>query len=601
LNSIWSSQNPETGMTTYFQPMATGYFKVYSTETTKFWCCTGSGMESFTKLNDSIYYHSDDSVYVSMYLDSTLNWSEKGVKLDMNADLEHSDTVTLSVAGSTKLCLRVPDWTESFAVTVNGTAVNAPVQDGYASLSVKNGDQVSVRLEKSFTAHTLPDGTLADGGVATAIKYGPYVLSAELGTEDMVTTTTGVEVTIPRDAVFESDMIEVSGTREAFFADLGSHFTIEGDRFILNDTDTPLTYSVHFRQYTQRYGVYLYFYSEGEKTSVTLPDAIEKEVYDTVQPGYGQYENDELHDMQEENSVGVTNDGTYRYALEGGSFTYRMAIDPDEENSLILTFRKADNGKTILIRSGDVTVYEATLQYNGGESYQVIVPIPQEAISAAKEIVVGGETKQVIELTFSGVDQKESARVCDFIYTAKVTYRLAYFVDCGDYDVTTVSDGDVLGVYNSVTEQLYGADSVTGKSWGLVDGADPTKGTAGSYAPNGISSSNTWAYEYNQGDNLAKTASNRYTKNQYECGVARNLSYAFELEDGDYIVELYFADPWGCSKKPSVAANGTTILSEVSVNKPVIAQVHVEGGKLTLDITSNDLCINVAYIRIYFA
>ena len=31
LNAILSSQNPETGMTTYFQPMASGYFKVYST------------------------------------------------------------------------------------------------------------------------------------------------------------------------------------------------------------------------------------------------------------------------------------------------------------------------------------------------------------------------------------------------------------------------------------------------------------------------------------------------------------------------------------------------------------------------------------------
>jgi DUF1680 family protein len=52
INSIMSSQNPVTGMTTYFQPMATGYFKVYGERFTKFWCCTGSGMENFTKLGE---------------------------------------------------------------------------------------------------------------------------------------------------------------------------------------------------------------------------------------------------------------------------------------------------------------------------------------------------------------------------------------------------------------------------------------------------------------------------------------------------------------------------------------------------------------------
>ena len=36
-NSILSSQNPESGMTTYFQPMATGYFKVYSSPYDSFW------------------------------------------------------------------------------------------------------------------------------------------------------------------------------------------------------------------------------------------------------------------------------------------------------------------------------------------------------------------------------------------------------------------------------------------------------------------------------------------------------------------------------------------------------------------------------------
>ncbi|MBQ5563119.1 MAG: glycoside hydrolase family 127 protein, partial [Clostridia bacterium] len=40
----------------------TGYFKVYGERFTKFWCCTGTGMENFTKLGDSLYFHSEDTV-----------------------------------------------------------------------------------------------------------------------------------------------------------------------------------------------------------------------------------------------------------------------------------------------------------------------------------------------------------------------------------------------------------------------------------------------------------------------------------------------------------------------------------------------------------
>ncbi|MCC8167768.1 MAG: glycoside hydrolase family 127 protein, partial [Clostridiales bacterium] len=116
-NSILSSQNSETGMTTYFQPMATGYFKVYSTEFTNFWCCTGSGMENFTKLNDSIYFYSDNTVVVNMYFSSTLTWEDQNLELSAKADNFTNDGqatyVVNAISGDTvdvDLRFRVPDW-----------------------------------------------------------------------------------------------------------------------------------------------------------------------------------------------------------------------------------------------------------------------------------------------------------------------------------------------------------------------------------------------------------------------------------------------------------------------------------------------------------
>ena len=55
LNGILGTMNPENGMTMYYVPLASGYWKMFSLPRQSFWCCTGSGAESFSKLGDSIY------------------------------------------------------------------------------------------------------------------------------------------------------------------------------------------------------------------------------------------------------------------------------------------------------------------------------------------------------------------------------------------------------------------------------------------------------------------------------------------------------------------------------------------------------------------
>ena len=101
INAIMSSINPETGMTTYFQPMAAGYFKVYADtniNNNQFWCCTGSGMENFTKLGDSIYFYKDHTLFVNQYLSSELTWGEKNVKLTQNTAIPETDTSEFTVS-----------------------------------------------------------------------------------------------------------------------------------------------------------------------------------------------------------------------------------------------------------------------------------------------------------------------------------------------------------------------------------------------------------------------------------------------------------------------------------------------------------------------
>ena len=205
----------------------------------------------------------------------------------------------------------------------------------------------------------------------------------------------------------------------------------------------------------------------------------------------------------------------------------------------------------------------------------------------------------MLTVGFSSNDGKESAKVCDFIYmtAVKPLYEydssIAYFVDCGDQDTSTLTGRDKLGSFNSVTEQLYGADPVTGAVWGLID--DPTDQYNGSSKGGGIYTANTWCDEYNAGDGRDKTASFRYTKNQYENNIARHLVYGFTLPKGRYEVEMCFSNPWSCSTKPKVTLDPGTSSEKVVMENcatdgktPSTGEITVDGGSIRLAITSDN-------------
>ncbi len=81
LNHRIAAIDRETGATQYYLSIYPGAWKTFNTENDSFWCCTGTGVEEFSKLNDSIYFHDGNGLYVNLFIPSELNWSEKGLKI----------------------------------------------------------------------------------------------------------------------------------------------------------------------------------------------------------------------------------------------------------------------------------------------------------------------------------------------------------------------------------------------------------------------------------------------------------------------------------------------------------------------------------------
>ena len=180
--------HPKTGATMYYLSHTPRAWKTFGTENDSFWCCTGTGVEEYSKLSDSIYFHDDEGLYVNLFVASELNWREKKLSLRQKTNFpeEAGMTLLISVAEPTQfaLRLRVPAWLISGAtVKLNGKPLESLSSPGsYLTISRvwQNGDRVELTLPMALRAEPLPDDRSLQ-----AFCFGPLVLAGDMGDEGL--------------------------------------------------------------------------------------------------------------------------------------------------------------------------------------------------------------------------------------------------------------------------------------------------------------------------------------------------------------------------------------------------------------------------------
>jgi len=178
---------PKTGHTQYYLSLTPGAWKTFNFEDKSFWCCTGSGVEEYSKLNDSIYWRDEDGVLVNLFIPSELNWDEKGLKLRQETKFPEQPSTTLTVTAarpaSMSLKLRIPAWTKGAAVKLNGRPIEVtPTPGSYLTLTRtwKAGDKIEMSMPMHLAVEAMPDDPKTQ-----AFLYGPIVLAGDLGGEGL--------------------------------------------------------------------------------------------------------------------------------------------------------------------------------------------------------------------------------------------------------------------------------------------------------------------------------------------------------------------------------------------------------------------------------
>lgn len=184
--NLWNHRlgtiQPTTGLTTYFLSMSPGAWKTLCTEDQTFWCCTGTGVEEFTKLQDTIYYHDGSDIFVNLFVASELRWSQRNIGILQQTSFPETDRTTLIVrsapAGEWTMHVRIPGWTTSDnVVLLNGRKLETAGTPGsYFAIrrSWKVGDKVELIVPFRLTAQPLPDDPAQQ-----AFLYGPLVLAGQ--------------------------------------------------------------------------------------------------------------------------------------------------------------------------------------------------------------------------------------------------------------------------------------------------------------------------------------------------------------------------------------------------------------------------------------
>lgn len=382
-NHILGSQNPEDGMMCYFIPLKPGHFKTYSTPFDSFWCCTGTGMENHVRYGEALYFHGEDSLYVNLFIPSTLRWDARGLTV-------HQETV-YPETGETRLhfsCakpvemtmyLRSPGWAAALPIArVNDEKCTYSAHPGgYIAIrrTWRDGDTVEYTIPMALRRECMPDNPNR-----AALLYGPIVLAAGLGPIEGPEPQVPVVITENREP--EAWVVPVQGTALAFRT-----------KGVGRPHDVELTpfYAMH----GQRYNVYWDFVTEAEWQLREAERAAEEarlqeldaRTIDSV--AIGDKASEDAHNLEGENTATGPHLGrTWRHAPNGW-FAYQLKTLPDVPTELLCTYWGGDINRVFdVLVDGTMLVTQRLNNDKPGAFIEVAYPLPRALTDGMESVTV---------------------------------------------------------------------------------------------------------------------------------------------------------------------------------------------------------------------
>jgi uncharacterized protein len=388
LNGVMAVQHPDDGMTMYYVPMGSGWYKTFGTPRNSFWCCTGTGVELFATLGNSIYFASQATLYVNLFISSRLSWHQKGVTVVQETDFPDQEGTSLLIEtpGTVEftLAIRIPSWSRPDGVV----KVNGKPQESFAApgsyytirRSWKNGDRVELSLPMGLHLSRLPDNPNR-----AAVLYGPVVLAGDLGSVEgsKVSTRGGYG---PAGDPVPSPFFVVNGE------DLRSWIIpLEGKPLAFRTKNagrpTDVNLSPYYRLFDQRYALYWDIYTEQEWADLQQKSrALPQGVIDSVTLGDAASENE--HNFQGFRVKRGQHEGRSWISC-GDWMKFDCSVPVSQQAVLECKFLSPDSGRVFSVFADGTKLAQPVIS---GEQLAGMItlryPIPTEVTAGKKRISV---------------------------------------------------------------------------------------------------------------------------------------------------------------------------------------------------------------------
>ena len=372
-NHVLASQNTADGMMCYYMPLNAGTKRSFSTPEDSFWCCVGTGIENHFKYGENIYFTDEATLYVNLYIASTLDWSDRGVKLTLDTTLPTPGatnlTLQLEQPQELTLKLRKPTWVDDrFCVTVNGQAVDATADDGYVTLTRTWTDGDTVSLDMPFSLRTVP---MPDRPSRLSVAYGPVVLAGDFG-PDAAPSPIPVIVSDSSDPSDWMECIDETACRFRTTGGAGQPEEFELAPFYSLTTHFAMLYpDVYTTEAWSKYEVE--YKAEQLRLSQLDTRTTDKTVLGEMQP-----ERDHDYDGSDTVRVSYHADQPCRYAKRAGWFSVKMTLDPSDEMELAVTYFGSDRDcePFEILFEGSTLCAETLSDIPAEEYHEKVYPLP---------------------------------------------------------------------------------------------------------------------------------------------------------------------------------------------------------------------------------
>jgi uncharacterized protein len=351
INHLAANIGREPGEFGYFLGLGSVGVKVFSTPFDSWWCCVGTGLENPVRYGEQIYAHASDTLWVNLFIGSTLEWPEKGLQLNQETRFPDEDVVRFSFECFSpinfSLRIRHPHWCAAMEVLLNGQPVaeeSAPATYLTIERVWNDGDSLELRLPMSLRLEPLSH---SDGEILAPV-FGPTVLAGIVQDEPGFAS--------PSKERF-SEHLNARGKTDAFppcfvAADAaevtsGLKPTTTFSEFLSVGVVRPgdLRFVPFHRIYEEQYAVYFPLVCPQEWTRRESEIRVAREAQaifeagtlDLITPGYQQPEVE--HSLASEKSeIEDFADRKCRIASDGGWFSYQIKVDPAEPSVLAVTY-----------------------------------------------------------------------------------------------------------------------------------------------------------------------------------------------------------------------------------------------------------------------